>query len=193
MTLTSTRFAALTIGAAAIVAVAFSAATAVPALAAVCPGTTFNTNLKLGSSGQAVMDLQHFLNMSADTQIASTGAGSPGAETSYFGGLTKAAVNKFQLKYAAQILTPVGLSTPTGNFYTSSRAQANAVCSGSTTTTTTGTGSTTTTGTAAGTAVVAAAAQPANTIAPKGAARVPFTAFTVTANGAPVTINSVTV
>lgn len=190
MTLTSTRFAALTIGAAAIVAVAFSAASAAPALAAsVCPGTTFSTNLKMGSKGAAVMDLQKFLNMSADTQIAATGAGSPGSESTNFGGLTKAAVKKFQLKYAAQILTPAGLTTPTGNFFAGSRAQATAVCSGSVTTTPTPT----TPGTAAGTAVVSAAAQPANTVAPKGAARVPFTAFTVTANGAPVTIDSVTV
>jgi hypothetical protein len=189
-TQSSSRLAALTVGAAAIVAVAFSAATAVPALAAVCPGTTFSTNLKMGASSSAVMALQQFLNMSADTQIAATGAGSPGSETNYFGGLTKAAVNKFQVKYAAQILTPNGLTTPTGNFYASSRAQANAVCAGSTST---GTGTGTSTGTASGTAVVSAAAQPANTIAPAGAARVPFTAFTVTANGAPVTLNSVTV
>jgi hypothetical protein len=188
-TQSSTRLAALTVGAAAIVAVAFSAAVAAPALAAgICPGTTFSTNLKMGASNPSVMALQQFLNMSADTQVAATGAGSPGSETTYFGGLTKAAVNKFQLKYAAQILTPQGLSTPTGNFYAGSQAQANAVCAGSTSTGT-GTG----TGTTAGTATVSAAAQPANTIAPKGAARVPFTAFTVTANGSPVTINSVTV
>jgi hypothetical protein len=194
MTLTqsSTRFAALTIGVAAIVAVAFSAALAAPAHAAsICPGTTFNTNLKIGSHGAAVLALQQFLNMSADTQVStSNGAGSPGNETTTFGGLTRAAVNKFQLKYAAQILTPNGLTTPTGNFYASSRAEANAICSGSVTT---GTGTGTGTGTAAGTAVVAAAAQPANTLAPSGAARVPFTAFTVTANGAAVTVNSVTV
>ena len=193
MTLTqsSTRIAALTIGVAAIVAVAFSAALAAPAHAAsICPGTTFNTNLKIGSHGAAVLALQQFLNMSADTQVStSNGAGSPGNETTTFGGLTRAAVNKFQLKYAAQILTPNGLTTPTGNFYASSRAEANIICAGGVSTTP----PSTTPGTAAGTAVVSAAAQPANTIAPKGAARVPFTAFTVTANGAPVTINSVTV
>lgn len=199
MTLTSTRFAALTIGAVAIVAVAFSAAIAAPAHAAgICPGTTFSTNLKTGSKGPDVMALQKFLNMSADTQVAtSNGAGSPGNETSVFGGLTKAAVNKFQLKYAAQILTPNGLTTPTGNFFAASRAQANIVCAGGVATTPPGTttppATTTPPTTTGGTAVVAAAAQPANTIAPTGAARVPFTAFTVTANGAPVVVNSVTV
>ena len=164
MTLTqsSSRIAALTVGVAAIVAVAFSAAVAAPAHAAsICPGTTFSTNLKMGATSPAVMALQEFLNMSADTQVAAAGAGSPGMETTYFGALTKAAVNKFQLKYAAQILTPLGLSTPTGNFYAASQAEANAICSGSTSLRLALVPAplVLTTGTAAGTAVVSAAAR----------------------------------
>src|SRR5579859_7801505 len=123
MTITnsSTRLVAATFGAVAVVALALSFTA--PAHAAVCPGTTFSTNLKQGSSGAAVMALQQFLNMDPDTMVASSGIGSPGMESSYFGSLTKAAVNKFQQKHAAQILTPLGLSTPTGNFFAGSRAE----------------------------------------------------------------------
>ncbi len=193
MTIThsSTRLAILTLGAAAVVALAFAAFQVAPAHAAsICPGYNWTVNLKQGSRGPSVMALQQFLNMSPDTQVASTGVGSPGSETSYFGVLTKAAVNKFQQKYVSQILTPLGLSTPTGNFFASSRAEANALCAGSTTTPPT---TTPPSSTASGTAVVSAAAQPANGVAPASAARVAFTNFTVTANGAPVTINSVSV
>src|SRR4051812_36643926 len=129
ITQSSIRLAALTLGVAAVVAVALSAAFATEAQAAgICPGTTWSINLKTGASAPSVMALQQFLNMDPDTRVAATGVGSAGLETSYFGGLTKAAVNKFQAKYAAQILTPNGLTTPTGNFYGSSRAQANALC-----------------------------------------------------------------
>ena len=133
ITQSSTRLAALTLGVAAVVAVALGVAFATPAHAAnICPGTVWNVNLKLGSTGSDVMKLQQFLNMASDTQVAAAGVGSAGMETSYYGALTGAAVQKFQLKYTTQILAPLGLTTPTTNFYSSSRAQANSLCAGGT-------------------------------------------------------------
>ena len=90
--------------------------------------TTFTRNHSQGDSGGEVMAIQKFLNSMADTQLATSGAGSPGNETSYFGSITKAGVVKFQNKYAADVLAPVGLSAGTGYWGPSSRAKANALC-----------------------------------------------------------------
>lgn len=78
----------------------------------------FITNLSLGSKGTQVMALQKILNQDPDTRIASTGIGSPGNETNYFGALTKAAVVRFQEKYANEILVPAELTQ--GNGYVGS-------------------------------------------------------------------------
>lgn len=147
---------------------------------------TFTQNLKAGSTGGEVMWVQKFLN-SHGFQVSASGAGSPGNETSTFGPATKAAVIKFQNANAADILTPVGLTAGTGNWFASTRAKANAMCAGAP-------GTPSTVPATGGNLSVGAAAQPANSLAPKGTSRVPFTVFTLTNNsGAAVTVNSVTV
>src|ERR1700733_10562348 len=122
---------------------------------------TFTQDEWQGLSGGQVMWVQEFLNGHGFT-VAASGAGSPGNETSYFGGLTKAAVMKFQ---STEGITPVS-----GYWGPLSRAKANAICAGQTTTGT-GTG---TTPTGAG-ITVTSGAQPANSLAPMKATRVPFT------------------
>ena len=152
---------------------------------------TFTQNLRIGANGGEVMWVQQFLNGHGAT-IAASGAGSPGNETSHFGALTKAAVVKFQNANAATILTPVGLTSGTGYWGPSTRAAVNAMCAGSSTGGTTG-GGTTPPPTGPG-ITVTAGAQPANSLAPQGASRVPFTTFTLTNNtSAAVTVNGVTV
>lgn len=102
--------------------------------AGVCP-YVWTRSLGQGSTGADVLRLQQFLNASADTRLAVSGAGSPGMETQYYGPITAAAVSKFQVKYRSQVLTPLGLVNPTGYFGPASTAQANQLCvTGGTTT-----------------------------------------------------------
>ena len=63
---------------------------------------TFTQNLTLGSKGAEVKTLQQYLNANG-AQVAATGAGSPGNESTYFGPATKAALAKWQ---AAHGVTP---------------------------------------------------------------------------------------
>lgn len=95
--------------------------------ASVCP-YTWTRSLTVGDTGADVMALQKFLNSDSATSIAASGVGSAGNESQYFGSLTAAAVAKFQNKYASEVLAPVGLSSGTGFFGSSTRAKANALC-----------------------------------------------------------------
>lgn len=58
----------------------------------------FTYNLSLGDADPAVKELQKMLNATLDTCVQLDGPGSPGQETSYFGGQTKAALMKWQAK-----------------------------------------------------------------------------------------------
>jgi peptidoglycan hydrolase-like protein with peptidoglycan-binding domain len=86
---------------------------ALSAKTASAPSTTsvtpFSVPLRLGARGAEVTRLQVFLN-ARDFAIAESGPGSRGNETDFFGVLTENAVKRFQAAYAAEILTPVGLT-----------------------------------------------------------------------------------
>lgn len=82
---------------------------------------TWTSTLKQGSTGEQVKNLQKFLNMYPAYQVSTSGAGSPGYETTSFASKTKAAVQKFQ---AANGLTADGVFGPM------SRAKAVAVQDG---------------------------------------------------------------
>ncbi len=77
---------------------------------------TFNRNLKLGDRGRDVLRLQEILNQDHQTRVASSGPGSPGNETEFFGSLTHSAVVRFQEKYRSEVLVPANLNRGTGFF-----------------------------------------------------------------------------
>ena len=76
---------------------------------------TFTRNLRAGTKGEDVRQLQKFLNAQGFT-IAASGAGSSGNETDYFGNLTKTALIRFQEAYSSEILAPAGLTRGSGYF-----------------------------------------------------------------------------
>src|SRR3989338_519855 len=141
----------------------------------------FTRSLTTGSTGAYVKCLQQYLNGTA-FKVAASGAGSPGAETMYFGPATKGAVAKWQ---AAN-----GVAPAVGYFGPISQAKYNSLVAGGPTPPgpgpvppSVGTGLQVSSGT-----------QPTNYIAPESAARVPFTVVKLTAGtDGDVTVNGITV
>lgn len=129
----------------------------------------FTKDLTIGSKGADVTCLQNAL--------IAAGHSLPAGATGYFGTQTQAAVMAWQ--------KAAGVSPAAGYFGAKSRA-----AFGGTSGTTGGT-----TPTPSGVGIsVSGGTQPMNSLAPKGAARVPFTNFTLTNNsGSAVTVNGVTV
>jgi hypothetical protein len=80
---------------------------------------TFTKNHQMGDTGGEVMWIQQFLNKNGH-QVAATGAGSPGNESSYFGAKTRAAIAAWQ---AASGITPAA-----GYWGPITRAKANSMC-----------------------------------------------------------------
>ncbi len=150
-------------------------------------GYTFTTNLTVGSRSEAVKQLQIMLNASADTQVAASGAGSKGNETTFFGPATRAAVIKFQTKN--------GITPAAGYVGPVTRAKLNETSAATGGTTTTPPPTSTTPPASTGTGLsVSSGSQPSASLAPESAARLPFTRVMVTASAdGDITLNSFTV
>jgi uncharacterized protein (TIGR02145 family) len=90
----------------------------------------FERNLSQGAVGNDVRYLQIVFNKDTATEVSSSGPGSPGSETNYFGPATLNAAKRFQQKYSDEVLKPVGLTAPTGFIGGMTRAKLNAILKG---------------------------------------------------------------
>lgn len=82
-----------------------------------CP--RFITNHQLGDTGGEVSGIQTFL--------TTQGLFTYPEITDYYGPITETSVRAFQSAHASEILTPLNLTAPTGNWFESTRAKANAM------------------------------------------------------------------
>lgn len=94
------------------------------AFAYTCPNYMFSTDLAKGATSQDVRVIQEILNLDKRTVVATTGVGSPGHETSYFGVGTREALKRFQ----ALFIEYIGIAN--GKFGPKTRTTMNAVCKG---------------------------------------------------------------
>jgi len=87
-------------------------------------GIWLTRDLYPGSQGADVRSLQEYLNAKGFL-LATSGPGSPGNETTYYGSLTAAAVRRFQEAHFQEILSPLGYFSGTGICGPSTRAYIN--------------------------------------------------------------------
>lgn len=142
---------------------------------------SFTRDLTMGSKGDDVKALQQFLN-SKGYAVASTGVGSAGNESTYFGSLTQAALAKYQA--ATGITPPAGYFGPKTRAYVASVAASGGSTGGST-------GGTTIPAGAALSAVVASDSPTAKTLG-SGTAFNPGLKVAFTAGSTDVSITSIT-
>lgn len=140
----------------------------------------FTRDLTVGSTGDDVKALQQFLN-SRGFQVAASGPGSPGNETTYFGSLTKAALAKYQAS--------VGIMPSAGYFGPKTRAYINSLAVGGGSGGGSGQGGGNPPPPAEGLAISLASDNPAGGTLPKGATGVVFLKFNVSGSG---TLSSLT-
>ncbi len=144
-----------------------------------CAGVTFTRNLTVGSTGSDVKCLQQILNSGATTKVSTTGAGSPGNETTYFGSRTLAAVKIYQAEHGWTPANQVGPLT---------RQALNASLG-----TTGGTIPPIIVPTGGGITIGLAASTPAAANVPKGAFNQPITNINLTAGTTDVKISKITI
>jgi hypothetical protein len=104
-------------------------ATATDYSSASIPNTfTFQTTLKQGDTiDPDVKYLQIILNSKPETRVTEEGLGSANEPSAYFGLLTRSAVMRFQELYKSEVLTPAGLTSPTGSVGNFTRMKLNAL------------------------------------------------------------------
>jgi hypothetical protein len=88
----------------------------------------YNQDLKYGSTGAEVQQLQHFLN-THKYPVAISGPGSKGHETSFYGPATTAAVLRMQKENAKVILGSTDVALATGSFDLATRKFVNILLS----------------------------------------------------------------
>lgn len=150
---------------------------------------SFTSDLKMGSKGTEVMNLQKKLNEDSRTQVASTGAGSPGNESSYFGSLTKAAVIKYQIIKGVTASGMVDSATRAELNKSSTSVTTTTSSSSSSVTTSSSSSSVTTVGGTEGLITTKLAATPANDANIRTSTNVPVWGLEVKAVGSDMTVD----